>query len=95
MFTARQTDLARQISIATDHLDSLLRQQRFETAAAFGPVTKWDILDGASRDRLVTQPCNLHCAGCNQLLVSEADYARHFVIADPRLSNLGRCPTSN
>lgn len=32
------------------------------------------------------------CSGCQELLETEADFARHFIVRDPRFLNLGDCP---
>lgn len=36
--------------------------------------------------------CGLNCAGCDEFLATEGDFARHFIIPDHRYKNLGNCP---
>ena len=38
--------------------------------------------------------CGLRCSGCDTLLKTEADFARHFEIPDSRYLNLGECPNN-
>jgi hypothetical protein len=40
-------------------------------------------------------PCGLTCDGCGTLLVTEGDFAAHFVIRDENYLNLGNCPERN
>lgn len=61
------------------------------------PVTKWDLLGDAAR--AAYERMTIHadggpvlCAGCAEVLVTEADFARHFVIPDLRYWNVGDCP---
>jgi hypothetical protein len=35
------------------------------------------------------------CSGCGELLATEADFAKHFVVPDPRFLNLGECPVKS
>jgi hypothetical protein len=70
-------------------------------------ATKWSILS-ERRDQLQKEldeanaylrglentPCNLKCAGCDTLLETEADFAKHFTIPDSRFLNLGDCPNN-
>lgn len=37
-------------------------------------------------------PFGHECAKCGETLASEGDFARHFLVNDPRWLNLGRCP---
>lgn len=68
-------------------------------------VTKWDVLTArlaeaeaeASRLRvelagLDATECGLSCDGCGEVLATEGDFARHFVVSDTRYLNLGECP---
>ena len=72
-----------------------------------GTRTKWDILierknaAKAEYERLAREihglantPCGLTCAGCGTLLVTEADFASHFIIPDENYLNLGGCPNA-
>lgn len=66
--------------------------------------TKWSVL----KDRLTAAqkevdllthqleglentPCGIPCV-CGVTLVTEADFARHYLLANPRYLNLGECP---
>ena len=68
-------------------------------------ATKWDVLTArlaeaeakASQLRrelagLDATDCGLRCSGCGEVLATEGDFARHFVVADVRFLNLGECP---
>lgn len=33
------------------------------------------------------------CSGCDQVLPTEADFAKHYVVPDERYYNLGYCPS--
>lgn len=37
-------------------------------------------------------PCGIRCSGCDTMLATEGDFARHFHVPDDRLLNLGDCP---
>jgi hypothetical protein len=67
--------------------------------------TKWEILTArlvrAEREvaelrdamaGLERTPCGLKCSGCATPLTTEADFARHFLIPEERLLNVGVCP---
>jgi hypothetical protein len=71
--------------------------------------SKWDVLlerrDAAvaalvkaqcELDGLTATRCDLRCAGCDELLETEADFAKHFVLKNfdiqLGLLNLGVCP---
>lgn len=69
--------------------------------------TKWDVLTErrleamkAYQDldnqlkELERAQCNLRCSGCDELLKTEADFAKHFLIPDERYLNLGDCPNN-
>lgn len=43
---------------------------------------------------LESTECGLTCSGCDTLLKTEADFARHFEIPDSRYLNLGDCPNN-
>jgi len=67
--------------------------------------TKWSILE-AQADALERQAADIRagmaamwriqiyaqCPNCGEVLVTEADFARHFTVPDPRYLNLGDCP---
>lgn len=55
-------------------------------------VTKWDLIDDDARTALDNTSCNVHCSGCDKLLATEGDFARHFRLLDVRYLNLGSCP---
>lgn len=67
--------------------------------------TKWSVLTGraeslrAELDKLERElrgmentPCGVPCTGCGTVLVTEADFAKHFTVPDLRFLNLGDCP---
>lgn len=71
--------------------------------------SKWNILeerrvaalqkaDALARelDGLNSTPCGLRCGGCDELLVTEGDFARHFFVKKfdemNNFLNLGYCP---
>jgi len=68
--------------------------------------TKWEILDAtkkgllAAYQKVIDEMRGMEetvfsggpCGGCGAPLETEADFARHFVIFDERLRNLGECP---
>lgn len=69
--------------------------------------TKWEILQARAEEMRVNlenaekylkglerTPCGLKCAGCQTVLKTEADFAKHFVIPDERYLNLGDCPVA-
>lgn len=58
--------------------------------------TKADTLSDKELEGYSKTPFGRKCAGCGITLVTEEDFARHFVISDDdwlyRLYNLGECP---
>lgn len=69
------------------------------------PQTKWSILEArlielndaanalaAEMASLARTRCDLHCSGCRAYLATEADFAKHFIVPNPRFLNLGECP---
>src|SRR4051794_31242759 len=67
--------------------------------------TKWDILvarrDAIQADLqkveqelrwLENTSLGTSCAGCGEVLKTEADFAKHFLVADEHFLNLGECP---
>jgi hypothetical protein len=73
---------------------------RADFLAALGlPVTKADLISAdelAALDRTPIAPRPdgrpMRCVRCRKELPTEGDFARHFVIPDPRLLNTGWCP---
>jgi hypothetical protein len=59
------------------------------------PWTKWKFIDDSLRAGLDATRCGLTCTGCGEALVTEGDFARHFVIKDPTYLNLGNCPIAD
>ena len=62
-----------------------------------GPITKWDVLHPIERAGLDATPIvreegTLTCSGCGTPLPTEGDFARHFIVTNRRLLNLGECP---
>lgn len=70
--------------------------------------TKWDVLaeevnalsaklaeKEAYLAGLDATPCGIICSGCDTLLVTEGDFARHFFVTDRRYLNLGWCPITD
>jgi hypothetical protein len=55
-------------------------------------VTKWDLISEETREALEGAVCNLSCPGCGVLLVTEAEFAKHFRLYNPAYLNLGYCP---
>ena len=62
--------------------------------------TKADIIsaeDLAMLDRMPIMPRPngepMKCVRCREVLRTEGDFARHFVVPDERYLNLGNCPT--
>lgn len=56
--------------------------------------TKADLISEDQVAALDKTPCGLSCSGCQTLLVTEGDFARHFVLADATYLNLGECPNT-
>lgn len=58
-------------------------------------LTNWDLR--SDEDRIWLQRTNLtfptHCNSCGYWLVTEADFAKHYVIGDVNYPNLGICWT--
>lgn len=68
-------------------------------------VTKWDILtermtslrnqaDNIQKelDSLKATPFGSICTYCNEMLETEADFAKHFIVPNRAYLNLGECP---
>lgn len=62
--------------------------------------TKADLIsaqDLATLDRMCIMPRPngepMKCVRCGEILHTEGDFARHFVVPDERYLNLGNCPT--
>lgn len=82
------------------HIDNLLNPPPVQAA-----TSKWTILVArlaeleAETEKARSQlkgldetPCGLRCSGCDAMLATEGDFARHFSIPDSRYLNLGDCP---
>lgn len=41
---------------------------------------------------LTNTPFGKECSGCGKVLETEADFAKHYTVSDPRYFNLGTCP---
>lgn len=64
-------------------------------------ITKWDLLSDAERTSLDATPFYRagtkepgECSTCGEPLPTEGAFARHFIVRDPYLYNIGSCPTS-
>lgn len=55
-------------------------------------VTKWDLITEAEREGLERTPFGKNCTGCEQLLETEADFAKHFLLYSRVHKNNGYCP---
>lgn len=56
-------------------------------------TTKADLLSAEELAALDRTPFGGACSGCRMVLATEGDFARHFVLIDPkRWRNLGWCP---
>lgn len=42
---------------------------------------------------LAAQPFDGECLTCGFYMATEADFARHYIVPDPRYLNMGECPT--
>ncbi len=54
--------------------------------------TKADLISKEQLEALDRVPINCPCSYCRELLVTEGDFARHFVLPNERHLNLGECP---
>lgn len=57
-------------------------------------VTKWDLISESERQSLEKTPLGKNCSGCEEPLLTEADFARHFLLYNRRHRNVGYCPTT-
>lgn len=57
-----------------------------------GWQTKWDYLSERDREFAERQWLVRACSYCGIILMTEADFAKHFVLPDARYLNLGYCP---
>lgn len=55
------------------------------------PVTKWDLITDRERDSLDRTPFNGNCGSCGEHLLTEGQFARHYVVPDLQYPNLGTC----
>lgn len=56
-------------------------------------LTKWDFLSDGERQGLERTKFGQDCSTCGEHLKTEADFAKHYVVTDPRYFNLGQCHT--
>lgn len=56
-------------------------------------TTKWDLISDTERTALNATPFGGACSACGQVLATEGDFARHFIVPDARYRNLGWCPS--
>jgi len=69
--------------------------------------TKWSLLQrqlanlnadaaklAAELEWMKRTPFGQPCSGCGAALATEADFAKHFVVTDLRLLNIGHCPNT-
>lgn len=70
-------------------------EDRFRVATKGRLLTKWDL--SGEEDRKWMERTNLHhpvtCHTCDHPIVTEADFAKHYVVGDLRYTNLGSCWT--
>lgn len=55
-------------------------------------LTKWDLLSTEEKVQYTKTAFGFECTNCDELLVTEADFAKHFVIDNVQHFNLGHCP---
>lgn len=58
------------------------------------PVTKWDLISEAERAALEVTPFGHPCTACDVHLATEADFAKHFLLYNRALLNVGYCPVA-
>lgn len=65
------------------------------------PFTKWDLLSRKERAELDVTPFLRPgtkelgaCGGCGEPLPTEGAFARHFIVPNPHLYNVGYCPNN-
>lgn len=58
------------------------------------PVTKWDLLSEEDRRGLERTTCGVECTGCGEPLITEADFAQHFILYNRTYLNIGYCPVA-
>lgn len=59
---------------------------------AKAPFTKWDFLSDYEREEYAKITLNKPCPACGELLGTEEDFAKHYVVPDVQYYNLGYCP---
>lgn len=59
------------------------------------PNTKSWFIPAGELYQLDQTPCELPCTACGEMLESEGDFARHFVIRETLYLNLGECPETD
>ncbi len=91
-------------------MHKLTRNDYTRTYTSIPALTKADLIAGFILDGLDNTPfghetdecpCNEtifqhgHCSGCGEVLHTEGDFARHYLIPDATYKNLGNCPKSD
>lgn len=56
--------------------------------------TKWDLIGQEDKDWMEKTPFGRPCSGCDVMLATEADFAKHFIVPNRRYKNLGYCPNN-
>jgi hypothetical protein len=57
-------------------------------------LTKADLISDTELAALDRTPFGGACSYCHEILATEGDFARHFVVPDRQRPNLGWCPTN-
>ncbi len=89
----------------------LTRNDYTRTYTSIPAMTKADLIAGFALDALDRTgfgsddcPCEFgqstgnrhgHCSGCGHIMLTEGDFARHYLIPDAQYKNLGNCPKSD
>jgi hypothetical protein len=71
---------------------SLEKRFAIQRELGYHNTTKWDLITEAYHGKLVETSFGHPCSGCGEMLHTEADFARHFIVPDVRYVNLGFCP---
>lgn len=70
-------------------------QDRFKVATKGRLLTKWDL--SGENERQWMERTNLHrpvnCHTCDALIITEAHFAKHYIVEDVRYPGLGYCWT--
>ena len=73
----------------TSPTEDVVSQTKFQLK-----LTKWDYLMVENQIGLDQTPLNTKCAGCQEPIRSEGDFARHFIVPNPIYLNIGYCPNT-